>query len=239
VSITTFYAISAVITVAICVALYMLLISLIRVIYYWKTDERRQHATRLLSSMALVPSLIGLELAVLWLIFLPAQGRAQMAEIARLRAAKLAETSTVQVGDSAPDFSTATADGEDFTLAEEKGRVVVLNFFATWCGPCLVELPHIESIWKRHHASDKFRLLVVGREESLEKVREFREANGFTFPVAPDPDRAIYSLFAHSSIPRTIVISPEGVIVYSKAGFDPADLDELNATLESQLGAMK
>lgn len=145
----------------------------------------------------------------------------------------------MHVGDPAPDFSVATADGDRFSLKDAKGDVILINFFATWCGPCRLELPHLEHIWAEKKDNESFRLLVIGREESIESVREFRDKNGFSFPIAADPDRAVYSLFAKESIPRTLVVSPDGFVVYSNLGFDEDDFDELNAVLEAQLADLR
>ena len=81
--------------------------------------------------------------------------------------------------------------------------------------------------------------MVIGREETAETVRTFRQEHAFSFPMAADPGREVYSLFATESIPRTMVVSPEGQIVYSKAGFYESDIVELNAILKGQLAALK
>jgi hypothetical protein len=82
-------------------------------------------------------------------------------------------------------------------------------------------------------------MLIIGREETTESVIDYRDKNGFSFPIAADPDRAVYSLFARESIPRTVVVSPGGRIAYSKAGFYEDDLDELKAVLREQLARVK
>jgi peroxiredoxin len=190
---------------------------------------------RLLVALAAVVCTVAAQQAILWWVFLPSLGRQQVAQINAIRTALLEESSMLHVGDPAPDFSLTTADGAEFSLSDAKGKVVLINFFATWCGPCQLELPHIDRIWSDRKDNDKFRLVVIGREESLESVREFREKHGYSFPIAADPDRSVYALFARESIPRTLVVSPEGRIVYSKAGFQEADLIELNAILDEQL----
>jgi thiol-disulfide isomerase/thioredoxin len=219
-------------------AFVVMVVSAIAVIVRWKTPDRRRHAVRLLIALAAIPCLIGLQQALLWLVFLPSLGRQQMAEVNAARAEYLAQTSNTHVGDPVPQFSLTTAEGDEFSLPGD-GKVVLINFFATWCGPCQLELPHIERIWQANKNNEHFRLLVIGREETGDSVREYREKNGFTFPIAADPDRSVYSLFAKQSIPRTLVVAPDGRIVYSQLGFNEADLDELKGVLHEQLAAVK
>ena len=74
-------------------------------------------------------------------------------------------------------------DDKEFSMSEARGDVVLINFFATWCGPCRMELPHIQQIWEERKDNPRFRLLVIGREETMETVKQFCEENGFTFPT--------------------------------------------------------
>ncbi len=237
-SASTYNTITASLAIGVLIAFVVMVVSLIAMIVQWKTPKRRGHGVRLLVSLAAIPCLIGIQQAILWLVFLPALGREKMAEINAARAGKLAETSIVQVGDTAPHFSLTTADGDEFSLPDH-GNIILINFFATWCGPCQIELPHVEQIWEANKNNARFRLLVIGREETIEAVRDYRTKNGFSFPIASDPDRSVYSLFASESIPRTLVISPDGKIVYSKAGFMEDDLVELNVVLEEQLAGLR
>jgi peroxiredoxin len=224
----------AAVLIALGVALYSFVFMLVR----WKTPKRRRHIVRLILALVAISFAAGIQYSVLFFIFLPALGRQQMAEINAATAENLAETSVLQVGDSAPQFSLTTADGDDFSLPVG-GKVILINFFATWCGPCQIELPHLERIWVANKSNEHFRVLIIGREETTESVREYRDKNDFSFPIAADPDRAVYSLFAKESIPRTLVVSPEGRIVYSKSGFNENDLDELKAVLREQFASVK
>jgi len=231
-------AITAALGIGVLFAFVVIIISLIAMIVRWKTSKRRRHAVRLFVAIAAIPVLIGIQQAILWRVFFPALGRQQMAEVNAAREQRLADTSVVRVGDPAPQFSLTTADGDEFSLPE-RGKVTLINFFATWCGPCQIELPHIERIWAANKNDEHFRLLVIGREENKESVQEYRDKNGFSFPIAPDPDRVVYSLFANESIPRTLIVSPDGRIVYSKAGFYEDDLKELNAVLQAQFASLR
>jgi len=200
----------------------------------WRTAYRNVRLRRfgmLVGTALLIPVL----LTGLWRgVIRPALGSKLLAEVNRAREEKDAKTTVVQVGDSAPPFSVVTVDGEEFSLPSA-GNVVLINFFATWCGPCQVELPHIDKIWADNKSNPRFRLIVIGREESTKAVLSYREAKGFTFPIAADPDRAVYSRFASESIPRTLVVSADGRIVYSKVGFMEEDLEDLKTALSAQL----
>ena len=237
-SLDTYNVIMAGLLAGVLIPLAVALFSLVFVILRWRTPQRRKHVIRLLLSIVAVPCLIGAQQAILWLLFLPALAREHMAVANVQRAERLAATSLIHVGGLTPDFEVTDSDGATFSMANAKGKVVVINFFATWCGPCMMELPHIEELWTDYRDQDKFALLVIGREETMETVREFRSKKGFSFPIAPDPDRDVYSLFAKESIPRTIVVSADGVVVYSQLGFVEEDMDELRAVLTRQLAGL-
>lgn len=238
-STSIYNALSMTLAIGALLALAVAILSFVAMIIRWKGPKRRGHVIRLLLSIAAIPCLIGIQQAILWLVLLPALGREQLVQINAERAVRLADSSFVDVGDPVPGFALADADGSTFSMVDAKGKVVLINFFATWCGPCLMELPHIEKIWHDYGNSDTFHLLVIGREESMDSVRDFRSKNGFSFPIAPDPDRDVYSLFARELIPRTIVVSPDGIIVYSKAGFYEHDLDELRSILTQQIASLE
>lgn len=235
---STYNLITTALGIGVLLAFVLLLVSLMGTIIRWKSPQRRGHLKRFLISLAAIPGLIGIHQAILWLVFLPALGRAKMAEVNAAREQRLSDTSLVGVGDVAPQFSLTTIDGEELSLPEP-GELVLINFFATWCGPCLKELPQIEKIWLENRTRKRFRLVVIGREESSQSVRDFREQQGYSFPMAPDPERAIYSLFATELIPRTIVVSPAGKIVYFKTGFHEEDLIELRRVLREELSRLE
>lgn len=212
-----------------------MVISFIGMIVRWKTPKRRGHVIRLVVATVLIPCQIGLMFGFIHLIYVPEMSRHMMAEHNAARVKRFADTTFVHVGDRAPDFSLTTTTGENFSLAEAKGDVVVINFFATTCGPCHEELPHIEKIWAERKQHQNFHLLVIGREESDDTVTEYCEKRGFTFPTATDPDRAVYSLFAKEGIPRTIVVAPDGSIVVSQLGFYEENIAKLNTVLDEYL----
>lgn len=125
----------------------------------------------------------------------------------------------ISVGDSAPDVSLTRLDETDVRLSELRGKVVCLNFFATWCGPCRGELPHLQEMWEELHDNEDFTMLIVSREESQETVTSFKSEQRFTFPMACDPDRSAFNQFATEGIPRTYLISRDGTILYQSTGY--------------------
>jgi peroxiredoxin len=142
------------------------------------------------------------------------------------------ETLVVGVGDPAPGLELGTLDGEVFDLEMQHGKVVLLNFFATWCPPCREELPHLEErVWQRFKG-DGFALLVIGRGEGEDVIRPFVEQYGYSLPFAADPDKAIYSLYASRFIPRNFVIGPDGTILFESQGFEPDEFERMIEVIE-------
>src|SRR5260221_752284 len=84
-----------------------------------------------------------------------------------------------RIGQKMPQFSVTDSDGKSFSIAEQKGKVILINFWATWCPPCQFEMPRMErEIWKKHK-SDDFAMLAIAREETNAKITPFREKGGF------------------------------------------------------------
>ena len=122
----------------------------------------------------------------------------------------------VKVGDLAPDFTLQLTDGSTFTLSNQRGKVVMLQFTAGWCGVCRKEMPHIESeIWQPNKENKDFVLVGIDREETLEDILPFVEAVGTTYPIAMDTNADVFAQYAlrESGITRNVLIDRDGRIV--------------------------
>jgi peroxiredoxin len=154
-----------------------------------------------------------------------------------LSRAQQTDTTTInKTGDIAPIFSFYIDKGTKANLADYKGKIVVLDFFATWCPPCREELPRVQKeIWEKYKNDPKFALLAFDRQEDWDKVLPFKQNNQFTFLMLPDADRKIFALYATQSIPRTIVLDESGRIIYQSIGYDKKDFSELLGLLAAKL----
>lgn len=144
--------------------------------------------------------------------------------------------SRTKEGQLLPPFHVTDISGKEFSLNALKGKVVLLNFWATWCAPCRQEMPRLQKeIWLKYQTSPKFAMIAIAREQTRNEIDDFREQSGFTFPMAPDPKRSTYKLFADAGIPRSYVISPTGKILFQTEGYCPADFDQMEHLVQQQL----
>lgn len=145
-------------------------------------------------------------------------------------------TTLIKVGSKAPSFTARTIYGKTVDIAKSQGKIIMINFFAIWCGPCKTELPVLQkNIWEKFRYKTDFELIIVGREHTEEEVRAFAENNKFTMPFAPDPDRKIFSLYATQSIPRNIIIGRDGKILFQSMGYSEAEFKKIETLLLQEL----
>lgn len=144
----------------------------------------------------------------------------------------------VKVGDQAPDdFELVLTDGKKTTLKELRGKVVVLQFTASWCSVCRKEMPHLESELWQVQKDKNFILIGVDRDEPLEKVTKFHEDMNITYPLALDPGAGIFRRFAdkNAGVTRNIVIDKTGKIVYLTRLYDEHEFASMLSVISEQI----
>lgn len=126
-------------------------------------------------------------------------------------------------GDRAPWFAAELADGGTFEMADLQGKVILINFWATWCGPCVGEMPAFESLYKDYADNPDVAIVAVDVEEKKKTVDFFAETNGYTFPIAYDEDGKIGMQYPTSGIPYTVIVGKDGYIRTIHLGARDAD----------------
>ena len=181
------------------------------------------------STLSLVLMLVALIALVALIIFWPvdAEARTVVAK-ATVEQDDLAETTLINVGDEAPDFSVEMLDGSTVTLSALRGQKVLLIFWATWCPPCRQELSHLQEVID---ANPDVVVLPISRGEKREVVEAFFQKMGYTFPVGLDVEQTIYRKYASNYIPRSFVVDGNGKVVYVGIGYDEALAAEVQQAL--------
>jgi peroxiredoxin len=143
----------------------------------------------------------------------------------------------LKVGDKAPDFTINEAGGKTYRLSDLKGKVVMLQFTASWCSVCRKEMPFIErEIWQEKKASG---LVVIGidRDEVADKVLKFRKDIAVTYPLALDPGADIFGLFAskEAGVTRNVIIDRSGKIIFLTRLFEREEFDRMKKVIFTEL----
>lgn len=137
----------------------------------------------------------------------------------------------VKIGDPSPDFTLTFPNGDSTSFAELKGKVIMLQFTASWCSVCRREMPYIEKdIWQELKSKDLV-LIGVDRDEPADKVIKFAEDMKITYPLALDPGAEIFGLFSdkNSGVTRNVIIDKEGNIAHLTRLFT---MEEFNLMVE-------
>tara|TARA_B100001173_G_C15840455_1_gene484387 strand:+ start:170 stop:751 length:582 start_codon:yes stop_codon:yes gene_type:complete len=134
----------------------------------------------------------------------------------------------------AHDFAGDLMDAKTVNLKDYRGRFVLLNFWATWCSPCLKEMPDFEKAYLQM-GHDKLVVLAVGMGESIEKIKAFSNKYGFSFPLLADNKMEITKLYGVRNIPVTYMIGPDGVVLGRALGIRDWASPDLLAFIDSRL----
>jgi peroxiredoxin len=138
----------------------------------------------------------------------------------------------------APDFSLSTLSGDQMALSTLKGKVIVLDFWATWCEPCVQGLPHLQSMAANTDFAQRgLTVLAVNEEEKPDVIRSFIDNKHFTFTVVRDADGAVGRAYSAFSLPTTIVVGRDGLVQAVISGWTPDTAHQIDDAVNHALEA--
>lgn len=129
------------------------------------------------------------------------------------------DTGAIAVGKKAPDFTLSDPEGKKVRLADLKGKVVVLSFWATWCPPCRMEMPHLEALQKKY-ASKPVKVVGVNLDVQGKALRKWMKSHKLTFTVVADTDQKVAGSYGVEGIPTLYVLDQKGIVREHNVGFD-------------------
>ena len=141
----------------------------------------------------------------------------------------------VKQGDKMPEIEFTLTDGKTIKTNDLKGKVVMLQFTASWCSVCRKEMPHIENeIWQKHKNNKNFALFGIDMDEPLEKVKKFATDMKITYPLALDPAAKIFYTVAAkgAGVTRNIIIDKNGKIAYMTRLYKEDEFNEMKEVIE-------
>lgn len=125
---------------------------------------------------------------------------------------------TAEQGERARDFTLTTFDGEEIKLSNLRGKVVVINFWASWCNPCEDEAPDLEATWREYEPTGEVVFLGVDYSDTRPEALKYLEKFGITYPNGPDLGTRISHAYRISGVPETYIIGKDGVVAATKIG---------------------
>jgi peroxiredoxin len=147
-----------------------------------------------------------------------------------LVAGAVAATAAPVPGAAAPDFTLKALNGPNLRLNEQRGQVILVNFWATWCAPCRKEMPHLNRLAEKYGKSG-FLLLGINIDDDAKNAADVAARLGLKFPVLLDTDKTVSKLYQLSTMPSTVVIDRNGKVRYLHRGYQ----DGLEASYEKQI----
>jgi peroxiredoxin len=147
-----------------------------------------------------------------------------------LIALPLVAAAAVAPRSTAPDFTLRQVEGPNLRLAEQRGNVVMVNFWATWCGPCRVEMPHLNRLYEKYRSSG-FTLLGVNIDDDPAAARALAGKLGLKFPVLLDTDKRVVGAYDLNAMPATVLIDRDGRVRHLHRGYR----EGVESTYEQQI----
>jgi len=126
------------------------------------------------------------------------------------------------LAEPAPDFTLKSDSGENIRLAEQRGKVVMINFWASWCGPCRKEMPLLDELYQRYEPAG-FTLFGVNVEQNPEAAQRFLEDVGVSFPILYDPESNVSQRYQVDAMPTTVMVDRDGQVRYVNRGYKDGD----------------
>lgn len=143
---------------------------------------------------------------------------ARLLALAACAVGGLAANAAVTPSTGAPDFTLPSLGGPNLRLQEQRGRVVMINFWASWCGPCRVEMPHLARLYEQYRKAG-FTVLAVNIDEDPHKAASLARQLGMRFPVLLDTDKKVSRLYDLSTMPSTVLVDRDGRVRYVHRGY--------------------
>lgn len=125
---------------------------------------------------------------------------------------------TIAVSTNAPDFTLRSMDGPNLRLQEQRGQVVMINFWATWCGPCRQEMPHLTRLYDKYRSAG-FVMLGVNVDDDARRATDLATKLGLKFPVLLDTDKTVSRLYDLGTMPTSVLVDRNGRVRYVHNGY--------------------
>lgn len=138
--------------------------------------------------------------------------------VAALALAGTAGSAAVTPATGAPDFTLPSLGGPNLRLQEQRGRVVMINFWASWCGPCRVEMPHLARLYDKYRSAG-FTVLAINIDDDPHKAASLAKQLGMTFPVLLDTEKKVSRLYDLGTMPSTLLVDRDGRVRYVHRGY--------------------